>query len=233
MKKILAIFMITALLALVGCQQTENTINVSGSSELTFEPDEAEVWAGISIVKLTAQEAQAEANEVINAIVDGLRYKGFSEDNIETERLSLYEERRYENGKSTVVGWRASQTLKVKTTDMSKVGTIVDVAVTKGANQIQNINFGLSEEKEQEFKKQALAAATTNAKEKAETIADSLEVKLGKVKSVSEPSWGYYPRMYGMAEVALDKAVAEAQEAVVIPGDVTVSAQVNIVYTVK
>lgn len=220
----------TALLLIAGCGEG-NTINVSGNSEITVDPDEAEVWAGISIVKLTAEDAQNEANKVINAIIDGLRYKGISEDDIATERLSLREERRWEAGKSTVVGWRATQTLKISTTDLNKVGPIVDVCVNNGANQIQNINFGLSEEKEQEIKKEAIAKATTNAKDKAEAIADSLDVRLGKVKSVSEASHYYMPYRFGMAEVAMDKAVEES--AAIMPDKVTVTGQISLVYNVR
>ena len=231
MKWLIAILMVAVLIS--GCIQTateENTINVAGESELSFEPDQAEVWAGISVVKLTADEAQTEANTVINAVIDGLRYKGISEDDIATEQLSLYEDRRWENGRHKTVGWRATQTLKIKTTDLSKVGAIVDIAVNNGANQINNINFGLSEEKEQEFKTQALAEATKNAKEKAETIAESLGARLGKIKTVSESNYYYTPYMYAMEAKAGSDAVAEA--AVVMPGDVTVTGRISIVYEI-
>jgi uncharacterized protein YggE len=164
-------------------------------------------------------------------MIDGLRYKGIAESDIATERLSLYEERTWENGKSTVVGWRAAQTLKIKTTDLNKVGAIVDVCVANGANQIQNINFGLSDEKEQEIKKQAIAEATANAKDKAEAIAESLDAKLGKVKTVSEAQHYYRPFMYGMEEVAVAKAVDEASA--IMPDKVTVTGQVSLVYTIK
>lgn len=224
---------ILLMVLLVGCQQQEgNTINVEGNAEITVEPDQAEVWAGISIVKDTAEEAQTEANKVINAIIDGLRYKGISEDDIETERLNLYEEREWSRDEgSKLVGWRASQTVKVKTTDMDKVGIIVDIVVKNGANQINNINFGLSEELEQQYKKQALAEATKNAKSKAETIAESLDVKLGKIKSVSESSFQYRPYIYTMeAKAAGAPAVEEAT--VVMPKDVTVTARISLIYNI-
>ncbi|MBW2978182.1 SIMPL domain-containing protein [Candidatus Woesearchaeota archaeon] len=230
MKKILMIILVIALIALTGCVEKEgNTINVEGSSELTVEPDEAEVWTGISIVKLNAQEAQDEANIVINAVIDELQAAGF--DDIETEQLSLYEERRWEEGESKVVGWRATQTLKIKTTELDKVGQIVDISVKNGANQINNINFGLSETEEQEYKKQALSDATKNAKSKAETIADSLEVKLGDIKSVSESDFYFRPYMYAMEKAVGVDAVAEA--AAIMPGKVTVTARVSIVYNIR
>ena len=230
-KTILLTLFVIALIALTGCQQREeNTINVQGDSELTFKPDKAEVWVGISILKPNATAAQNEANKVINDIVDGLRYKGIKEEDIQTENLNLYEEKEWKDGETKSVGWRATQTLKIKTTDLTKVGIIVDVAVNNGANQINSINFGLSEEKEKEYKKQALTEATKNAREKAETIAESLGVKLGKVKTVSESNFYYRPYVYAMAKASGVEAIQEA--ATVLPSDVTVTANINIVYTV-
>ena len=229
---ILGILLVIALIGLTGCRQTdeEHTLNAQGNSELTFDPNEAEVWAGISIVKDTAEEAQSEANKVINAIIDGLRYKGISEDDIETESLSLYEERTWtEDEGSKVIGWRATQNLKVKTTDLTKVGTIVDIAVNNGANQINNINFGLTQEKEQEYKKQALSEAAANAKEKAEILAESIGFKLGKVKTVSEDNFYYMPYRYDMMN-SKGGGIAVEEAATVMPSDVSITAQVTVVY---
>jgi len=230
----LLVGMLVLLIALTGCQQQEgNTINVDGNAEITVEPDEAEVWAGVSIVKENAEDAQNEVNKAMEVIVTGLKQAGINDNDIETERLSLYEERTWTQDEgSKVIGWRASQTLKVKTTEMGKVGTIVDIAVNNGANQINNINFGLSEAKEQEFKQQALAEATKNAKSKAETIADSLDVKLGKIKSVSESSFRYAPYAVALEAKAAGDMVEEAEAAVVMPRDVTVTAQISLVYNI-
>ena len=231
---IFGILLVIALIGLTGCQQTEeeHTLNAQGTSEIIFNPDKAEVSVGISIVKDTAEEAQSEANKVVNAIIDGLRYKGISEDDIETQGLSLREERIWTKDEgSKVIGWRASQTLKVKTTDLTKVGIIVDVAVNNGANQINNINFGLTEEKEKEYKKQALSEAAKNAKEKAEILAESLGAKLGKIKAVSESNFYYRPYMYAMKDTAGALAVEEA--ATVMPSDVSVTAQVSVIYYIK
>ena len=116
---IIAVLALTAMF-LTGCVTEGNTIDVQGTSELTFDPDQAEVWAGVSFVKPTANEAQTKTNEAINAIINGLKYAGISEKDISTEQLSLYEEREWKDGESKVVGWRATQNLKIKTTDLTK-----------------------------------------------------------------------------------------------------------------
>ncbi len=228
MRKIIFAVLIIVLIGIVGCQQ--NVLTAAGNYEITVDPDEAEVWAGVSVVDVSADLTQNEVNTVMNDMINALKKAGISESEMSTERLSLHEERRWEEGKSTVVGWRATQILKIKTDELDKVGTIVDIAVENGANQIQNINFGLSVEKENEYKNQALAEATKSAKEKAETMASSLGVKLKGVKSISESGYYARPYAYAMEETVGSKAVAEAAQ--VMPGDVTVSANVNVVYYV-
>lgn len=232
-KPIFATILVIALIALTGCQQGEgNTINVAGNSELNVKPDEAEVWAGISIVKDSADDAQTEANTIMNDIIDGLKQNGIKEGDIQTEQLNLYEERTWTRDEgSKVVGWRATQILKIKTTDLTKVGEIVDIVATNGANQINNIQFQLSEQKEKEYKQQAIAQATKNAKEKAEVIADSLDVKLGKIKTVSEAN--YYTRPYMVAMDAKAGGIEVEEAAAVMPRDVTVTANINLIYHIK
>ena len=208
-----------------------STIDVQGNSEISVEPDEAKVWAGVSFVRDSADKAQDEINIVISTMIEGLVDAGIAMEDIETERLNLYEEFAWKEGGRESEGWRASQTLKIKTEDMNKVGEIVDIAVSNGANQINNIEFTLSEKREQEFKQQVVAQATTNAKEKAETIANSLDVRLVKIKSASEAEFGYRPYIYGLEAVAGDAAVKES--ATVTPEDVTVSANIGLVYVVR
>lgn len=214
-------------------QSEASTINVQGNSEITVDPDLARVWAGVSVSKDSADQAQNEVNEIVNNIVIKLQAEGFTQDDIETERISLYEEYDWTEGGRELKGWKAAQTLKIKTEDIDQVGKIVDIAVNNGANQINNIEFYLNEATEQEYKQQAVAQATTNAKEKAQTMANALDAKLGKIKSASEASFDYYPFRYAMEEVSGDAAISEAKAAVITPKDVTVSANIELVYEIK
>ena len=233
MKKLIIVILAIALLVFVGCQEEKSTVDVVGESVINTEPSQAEVWAGVSIVKDSAEAAQNEVNSIVNAMTNGLKDKGISEDDISTERLNLYEERQWENGKSITKGWRASQTLKIRTEDLSKVGEIVDVAVSNGANQLNDIYFSLTSDEEQNYKKEALAKATENAKEKAEVIADSLDAKLGKIVSVSEPNYNFMPYRYTLAEAGTDNAKIVEEAATIMPSDVEIKGRASIVYEIK
>jgi uncharacterized protein YggE len=229
------VFLLT-LFFLVSCQipaKNAETITVTGHAEMSAMPDLARVYTGISILKPTAIEAQGEANKVINAIVNELKFKGILESDIETENLNLYEEKIWIDKESQMknIGWKATQILKIKTDDFRKVGDIVDVAVNNGANQINSIEFYLSTSKEDESKKLILAKATKNAKSKAETIATSLDVSLDKIISASESNYGYVPYKHMMANSIGDAAISESAR--IMPSDVIVSADMSLSYSIK
>lgn len=233
MKTIFSVIGIIALLLATGCTTSNpRVISVSGESTLTFDPDQAEVVVGVSVVKPTAQAAQDDVNAAMNKIIDGLRYKGVTEKDLATEQLSVYEEQQWEDGTYVSKGWRATQTLRIKTVDMTKVGSLIDVAVSNGANQVYGLNFGLTPEKEAAYKQQALAEATKNAKTQAETVADAAGAKLGKIQSISLSNSYYQPYVYNFRDsMAVGAATKEAAQ--VIPSDVNINAYVTIAYEIR
>ena len=211
--------------------EQKSTLSVQGTSELTYDPDQATAYLGVSILKPNANDAQTESNKIINAIIDSLNDNGISEKDIETENLNLYEEKVYIASGYESNGWRANQNLKIKTKDFSKVGLIVDLAVKAGANQINNIAFGLSPEKEKEYKQDSIEDATKTARDKATVLAKSSGAKLKGIISISESGFYIQPYLYNMAGKGISTAVSESTR--VLPKDVTVTSTVNIVYEIK
>jgi len=205
---------------------TENTITVSSNVEMQVDPDMAIISVGVSHLKLTATEAQQAVNSAMNDIIDALSDIGISEDNIETTNVSLYEERRWIKEEYETVGWRASQSIAVTVTDLTKAGNVIDISVDNGANQVNGVTFSLSDEMERQYRAEALEQAGTLAKEKAEAIAEGLDVDVGDIKSVNESSFYYVPY-----ESAYDyKNEDSMAPTVVIPGDVSVTASLSVVY---
>jgi uncharacterized protein len=220
-----------------------STIQSQGIYQASVTPDLARVWIGVSILKPTAKEAQEEENKIIQNIISGLASQGIPSTEIETESINLYQENcayPYEvydsymppEKKCNSSGYRAIQNLKIKTKDFSKVGTIVDIAVNNGANQINNVEFYLSPAKENEYRQNAISEATKNARQKAEAMATGSGARLGRVKSISENQYYATPYSYGMKNnIAGDAAIQEA--ATIMPQSVSISANVNIVYELK
>lgn len=234
MKGYIVATILALLIVMAGCQtapKEASTISSDGKAEMTAKPDQAEISIGVSSLQKTAAEAQADENRVMEAVIAGVTALGIPQDKIKTEQLSLYEENDWVEGKTVSKGWRATQMVRIKVTDLSKVGSVVDISVKNGANQINAINFDLSDAKMTEYKKSLLAEAAKNAKDKAEVIAESLGVKLGKVKTVTTSDYNTVPYNYPMMKSTGADAVAEA--ATVMPGEVTVNAYISVTYEIE
>src|SRR3989338_4028594 len=207
----------------VSGQDARNTISVSGSSELAVEPDKAEIYVNIETSKFTAKEAKDENARVAKKVRDAIKKEGVKEEDMETVQFSISPRYEYDEtkGKSEIVGYTATQILKVTTTKLDKAGDFIDIAVDNGADRIDSVSFSLTKEKQKEMKGEAMIRASQEAKEKAEALATSLGVRLGKAASVSESSFDYIPfvsRGFAVAEAKLEMPTE------ISPQDVTVRA---------
>ena len=213
-----------------------NKISVSGDAETEVMPDEAVIRLSVVSEGKDAETVQDENSEKMNAVMDALKKAGVKEDEIETTGYNLYpwNEYDYESGKYENKGYRLTQTITITTSDIEKVGEYLQVAVKNGINQVENVNFQLSKKLEKQVKDALVAEATTNAKEKAKTLAKNLDINLGKAISVSETNY-YVPRYYagGFADeakmVSMDSAVAPN----VSPENVDVTLSINVDFAIE
>ena len=113
---------------------------------------------------------------------------------------------------------------------MAGLGGLLDSAISAGANSIWGVTFDL------EDKDAALAEArdlaVQDATAEAQALAGATGVSLGEIISVSYTDSGYYyPPYYGMGGGG---GGAEAGAATsIVPGQITVSAEVFITYAIQ
>jgi len=204
-------------------------LRVQGSAEIRIVPDLAVVRLGVANEAQTAQEAQQAVNSTAAAVLAAVRRVGIDEQNVQTVRLVLspiYSSRRQGDPQEPrIVGYRASNTVSVRTEDLSLVAPVIDAALDAGANQLEGVSFGL--QNDQAVKQQALRQAIEEAHGKAEAMADALDVDLEAIISVTEePGFVREPMM----EMSRAMAMQAAPQTAVSPGEVAVSASVSIEY---
>ncbi len=214
--------------------QASNSITVSADGKVTAVPDKAEVYFSINTEGKTAVEAQDKNKATSNSVMSALEGKGISQKDIESTQY--YVNKKYQwnpqSQKSEVIGYEVIHTLKVSTKDIENVGVLADVGVSAGATGVENIQFTLSEDKQREVKAQALKTAASSAKEKAQAIASSLGVSLGRITSVTESSLNYIPYRYDT--MALEATSApKAEPTQINPQNLEVSATVSISYEIE
>lgn len=212
-----------------------NAISVTGNSELTVQPDKAELYIMIDTTENTAQRSKDNNADIADDVMAALKEEGVKKDDIETTRYYIQErfEWNSETRKSESIGYETVHVLKVTTTDLSKVGSLIDVAVDAGANGFERISFTLSKELQKEANNDALIRASQVAEDKAKTLATTLGVRLGKVKAVSESNTNFAPYdFYPRAEMAEMAAGANAPTQI-SPENIEVRAYVGISYEIK
>ncbi|HLC46686.1 MAG TPA: SIMPL domain-containing protein [Candidatus Nanoarchaeia archaeon] len=231
---IIGLVAVVLMLSYGQMRQAKDTITVTGYGKVTTQPDKASASIIVQTLKSTAQEAQDENSRISTSVLSALKAAGIKESDIETAGYYLYPKYEWNPKleKNEIVGYELRNTLKVETKDTSNVGKYLDAAVSAGANSVESVNFELSDEKQVEVNAQALAKASGMAGDKAQSIVKTLDVKLGKLVTVSESNVGYSPYVYYPRAAAL--GMDAAKEATTIsPQDIDVSATIGLVYEIR
>jgi len=210
-----------------------NTISVSGDGKVSTQPDKAELYIKVNTEGSTASAAKDANSKLAKQVIDALVGEGVKKSDIETSYYYLNKKQRWDEKQNTYIddGYEVNNVLKVTTTDLDKVGSLLDTAVNNGANGIDSVSFGLSDEKQKEISKEALKMASVNAENKADAIAGSIGVNLGKLVTVSESNFNYMPYV---SNVMYEKAAgAPMADTNILPQTLEVSATVSLVYEIR
>jgi len=188
----------------------ERTINVSGTGQVSAEPDVAVVTLGVQTEAEEAASALSENSQQMQALVDALEAAGVAIEDIQTEVIRLYP--RYEQapeskGQGELVGYTATNMVEVRIRDLEKVGEILDTAVQAGGNRIESIGFEVSDSAQ--YMDQAREAAWNDAKHKAEQLSELAGASLGEVLTISESGRGPQP--------VVERPVLAAEAAAAVP----------------
>ena len=220
-------------------KNSENTITVLGEYQDSYSPDIAEFTLSIETFDKEAKSAESKNKEISNEVINALKNSGIKNNDIESisfdlqkkEECGQYTTPEQIETKEVFTGYRCKQVgytqihrLKITTYDIENVGKYIDMAVNSGANNVDSLNFKLSEFKEAELRSKALELASKNARTKAEAVAKGLKSRIKSVKSVSEVSYSYGPIYY--AEAAMIKSA----DTRIQPKMEDLNARVNVVF---
>lgn len=164
-----------------------HSISIVGEGKVTGVPDIAKIQLGYSVEKPTVAAAQKDNTDKMNAMIDKLK-KDFKIDpkDIQTANYYISPQYDYFSGRQTLRAYLVSQNLNVKVRNMEQVSKIIEAAGTVGLNQVGSLAFEIDDP--EKIRQEARAKALAQAKAKAETLADVVGVKLGKIISFSESS---------------------------------------------
>lgn len=190
MRAITALFLSAALvLPLAATAFAEDafqrTISVTGTGTIEAAPDMATLMIGVTTQAPTAAEALAANTQATDAVIARLTASGIEARDMQTSNLSINPNwTGYDSSTPTISGYVASNMLTIRVRKLETTGTVLDAAVTDGANTLNGLTFGLAnpEPAFNEARKEAVA----DARARAELLAEAAGVKLGDVLSISD-----------------------------------------------
>lgn len=233
---ILAVILVIALVFVTVTKidrAQERTISSSGTAFNNVDPDEVIISYTIETKAVKAADAQSKNAEISKQVREALKTTGVQDKNIETNYFNVYPEYSYEKdtNKPIFLDYRVTHSVKVKSKDLLNSGKLLDVLVNNGVNNIDYVQFGLSDAKQLQVKQDLISEAAKNAKEKADAMAAGTESRITGVFSVNEQSFNYPPIMYSMAGKTMESS-ASVVNTEISPRQIEVSTTVNVVYTI-
>lgn len=183
---------LTVFIALSACtlkQETpvQRTITVTGTASVETEIDQIHLSISIETRNKDITISSSENAEKMTKVIAALKENGINEKDISTSNYNIYEDR-YSKDNSTE--YVVHNTINILFYDSAKTGSIIDIAVKNGANNISSLNFSSS--KTHEGKKQARLLAIKNADEKANLMASASGLTVGKALNIVEGSSNSY-----------------------------------------
>jgi len=234
-----SVALLIALAGLSGCSQEgdtifasaepQNQIHVVGQATVKAAPDIAQAQLGVQTFSVTLDEAIAENNSRADAVMAALSASGVAPADIQTRAFNVQPQRDFskEDGIGEIVGYWVNNTVAVTLRDLAAVGYVLQAAIAAGANNVNSLVFTLDDA--ESVRNQARVAAMENARQRAESLAQAAGVELGKPVRIDEANYG--GAIYQRGD--FDEAAAPGAAVPVAPGELEISAQVDVVYEIR
>lgn len=237
-------FGVSVLLAvtLAGCEpqiigpllqsQESGKIHVTGSGSVVGEPDIATLNLGVSVEKKTVAEAREVAAAAMTAVIASLKANNIAENDIQTEKFSIYPQYDYTENGRVLRGYSVNNTVSAKVRELESLSDLIDAAAEAGGDIIVVNSIQFMIEDTTPLQTQARGLAVKNAEAKAQTLADAGGVTLGKPIAITETSHTASPPIAYAEEVAFADDSARSSTPIEA-GELTVTVNITIVYEIE
>ncbi|MDW3181271.1 SIMPL domain-containing protein [Roseobacter sp.] len=228
MRYVLRGFLAAVLSAGMALADDARVITTTGIGTVETTPDMATLRLGVTHEDKEAAATMAATSEGVTAVLARLEAAGIAARDMQTDQLSLQPIWSDYNSNSRdarkITGFLATNMLTVRVRDLDTLGSVLDLVIGDGANSFNGLSFGLQEPKPSQDA--ARADAVKDAVDRAQQLAEAAGVTLGPIQSISEQGGFARPQMMEMA------AARSAADVPIASGELTVSAQVNIVFAI-
>ena len=175
---------------------SERYIRVSGSGEVAVVPDIAYINIGVHSEAEDVSSALEANNTQATELTEALKAEGIEAKDIQTTNFNVYPQTRYDNmGQPVGTSYVVDNTVYITVRDLTKLGKLLDSAISAGANNIYGISFDIADK--ETVLAQARELAIKDAEAKAKSVATVAGVTLGQILSIDVSTPTYTQPYYG------------------------------------
>jgi uncharacterized protein YggE len=214
--------------------QAEGRMRIFGRAVVEVAPDYVTVNIGVSSNAPSPTAALDQNSAAARKIIDFSKKFGVEERDIQTDSINLspvFKTVRDPSGttRQEPNGYAAGNTVRVKLSDLSRLGTFMRQTLDQGATNISGVNFGIANP--DKAADEARALAVDDAVRLGERLAAAAKIKLGKSQEIVHPPRGDLRAADGMADMPLRQAKRMAVP--VQAGALQISAEVEVTWTIE
>ena len=182
-------FVLLAALVLSGCAGSapERSLAVTGTGSVKLAPDLAVVTLAVQTQDADVGEAVGENNRRMGRVMAAIEELGVPGGDVRTTFYNVTAQTKFDefgNPTAEVASYLVDNTIEIRFRKLDQLGTLLQAALTKGANSVQGVSFTV--EDPAEALQEARVEAMEDAGRQAGLLAEKSGVELGKIRSVSE-----------------------------------------------
>ncbi len=210
-------------------QPVIRTLNVNGVGSIDLTPDIAYIYIGVHDESPTASDAVNANKAHTTSVINAIKKAGVDAKDIRTTNFSIYPSQQYgPDGTVTGTIYMVDNSVYVTVRDLDILGSLLDDAISAGANNVNSIQFDVADKTA--AIKDARAKAVADAKSQAQEMADAAGITLGDIQNLSFYENSPVPMLSGKGGGGAMSADASVP---IQPGQLTISVNVSITYSIK
>lgn len=210
--------------------QESPVVMSSGEGIVKRPPDRASLTVAVESRARSPREAQKLNADTMGTVLQKLKGSGLAADAIQTRGYDMQPEYDYVNGKQSLRGYVARNTLEVRVDELPRIGEILDAVVASGATSVGNVRFDLKDRAAAE--REAIRLAVVDARRRADAAADGAGMRVDRIVRIEEHRSGPIPPPRPMVAMRAEMGQMAA-EPPIEPGELEIRATVTMVAAIR
>ncbi|MES2906382.1 MAG: SIMPL domain-containing protein [Pseudomonadota bacterium] len=204
-------------------------LTLTGIGEAKIAPDQAVITLSVVTQRRNAAEALNDNSKDMTQALNAIKAEKIDAKDIQTSNVSIQPQYAYlQNSVRKLTGYEARNSITVVIKDLTKVGIVLDKAVTLGVNEVNGPYFGLQDN--EKAQNDARLEAMENVRKLAALYEQGMGIKTGKIIQISENYSAPEPQPVAVARMAMMEA--KSAPAPVEAGEMSINARVSVVWEI-